>query len=38
MIALSSGLVMGVDRFPRPLRGVGVLAMLDVGMDTTQER
>jgi len=37
MIAQASGLGMGVARFPRPLRGVGVLAMLDVGMDTTRE-
>jgi hypothetical protein len=27
---------MGVDRFSRPLRGVGVLAMPDTGLDTTR--
>jgi hypothetical protein len=36
MIVLPSGLGMGVGRFSRPLRGVGVLAMLDAGLDTTQ--
>ena len=34
MIALASGLGMGVGGFSRPLRGVGVLAMLDAGLDT----
>jgi len=32
----ASGIVMGVGRFSRPLRGVGVLTMPDVGLDTTQ--
>jgi len=36
MIAWASGLGMGVGRFSRPLRGVGVLAMLDMGLDTTR--
>jgi hypothetical protein len=27
---------MGVGRFSRPLRGVGVLAMPDAGLDTTR--
>jgi hypothetical protein len=36
MIALASGLGMGIGRFSRPQRGVGVLAMLDVGQDTTR--
>jgi len=36
MIARASGLEMGVGRFSRPLRGVGVLAMPDVGLDTTR--
>jgi hypothetical protein len=36
MIAPASGLGMGVGRFSRPLRGVGVLAMPDVGLDTTR--
>jgi len=35
MIAWASGLGMGVGRFSRPLRGVGVLAMPDAGLDTT---
>ena len=35
MIAQASGLGMGVTRISRPLRGVGVLAMTDPGMDTT---
>jgi len=34
MIARASGLGMGVGRFSRPLRGVGVLAMPDAGLDT----
>jgi len=36
MIAWASGLGMGVGRFPRPQRGVGVLAMPDMGLDTTR--
>jgi len=36
MIAWASGLGMGVGRFSRPLRGVGVLAMPDAGLDTTR--
>jgi len=36
MIAWASGLGMGVGRFSRPLRGVGVLAMADAGLDTTR--
>jgi len=36
MIAQASGLGMGVGRFSRPLRGVGVLAMPDAGRDTTR--
>jgi hypothetical protein len=36
MIARDSGLGMGVGRFSRPLRGVGVLAMPDAGLDTTR--
>jgi hypothetical protein len=36
MIVRASGLGMGVGRFSRPLRGGGVLAMPDVGLDTTQ--
>jgi len=35
MIAWASGLGMGVGRYARPLRGVGVLAMPDAGLDTT---
>jgi len=35
MIALASGFGMVVGRFSRPLRGVGVLAMPDAGLDTT---
>jgi len=34
MIVQASGLGMGVGRFPRPLRGVGVLPMPDAGLDT----
>jgi hypothetical protein len=34
MIALVSGFGMGVGRFSRPLGGVGVLAMPDVGLHT----
>ena len=36
MIARGSGLGMGVGRFSRPLRGVGVLAVPDAGLDTTR--
>ena len=36
MIVLASGLGMGVGRFSRPLRGVGVLALPDAGLDTTR--
>ena len=36
MIARAAGLGMGVGRFSRPLRGVGVLAMPDAGLDTTR--
>jgi hypothetical protein len=36
MIAWASGFEMGVGRFSRPLRAVGVLAMPDVGLDTTR--
>jgi len=36
MIARASGFGMGVGRFSTPLRGVGVLAMPDAGLDTTQ--
>jgi len=36
MIVRASGLEMGVGRFSRPLRGVGVLAMPDAGLDTTR--
>jgi len=35
MMAGVSGSGMGVGRFSRPLRGVGVLAMPDAGLDTT---
>ena len=35
MIVRASVRGMGVDRFSRPLRGVGVTAMLDAGLDTT---
>jgi len=34
MIMRASGFGMGVGRFSRPLRGVGVLAMPDAGLDT----
>jgi len=34
MIMQASGLGMEVGRFSRPLRGVGVLAMPDAGLDT----
>jgi len=36
MIVRASGFGMGVGRFSRPLRGVGVLAMPDAGLDTTR--
>jgi hypothetical protein len=36
MIARASRFAMGVGRFSRPLRGVGVLAMTDAGVDTTR--
>jgi len=36
MITRASGLGIGVGRFSRPLRGVGVLAMPDVGLDATR--
>ena len=36
MIARASGFGMGVGRFSRPLRGVGVLAMPDGGLDMTR--
>jgi len=36
MIARASGLGMGVGRFSRPVRGVGVLAVTDAGLDTTR--
>jgi hypothetical protein len=36
MITQASGLWMGVARFSILLRGVGVLAMPDAGLDTTQ--
>jgi len=34
MIARDCGLGMGVCRFSRPLRGVGVITMPDAGLDT----
>jgi hypothetical protein len=34
MIVWASGLGMGVGRFSRPLRGVGVIAMPNAGLDT----
>jgi hypothetical protein len=36
MIVRASGFGMGVCRFSRPLRGVGVIAMLNAGLDTTR--
>ena len=36
MVALASGFRMGVGRFSRPRRGVGVLAMPDARLDTTE--
>jgi hypothetical protein len=36
MIARASGLGMGVGKFSRPRRGVGVITMPDAGLDTTR--
>jgi len=36
MIARASGFGLGVGRLSRPLRGVGVLGMPDVGLDMTR--
>jgi hypothetical protein len=36
MVARASGLGMGVVRYSRPWRGVGVLAMPDARLDTTR--
>ena len=36
MIVRASGLGMGVGRFSRPWRGVGVITMLDEVLDTTR--
>jgi hypothetical protein len=36
MIARASGLGMGAGRFSKPRRGVGVITMPDVGLDTTR--
>jgi len=36
MITRASGFGMGVSRFSRPLRGVGLLAMMDAELDTMQ--
>jgi hypothetical protein len=36
MIVWASGLGMGVGRFSRLRRGVGVITMLDTGLDTTR--
>jgi hypothetical protein len=36
MIARASGLWIGVGKFSRPLRGVGVIAMPNAGLDTTR--
>jgi hypothetical protein len=36
MIVRASGLGMGVGRFSRPLRRVGVIAMPNAGLDTTR--
>jgi hypothetical protein len=36
MIVWASGLGMGEGRFPRPLRGVGMIAMPNVVLDTTR--
>jgi hypothetical protein len=37
MIARASGSGMGVGKFSRPRRGVGVITMPDAGLDTTQQ-
>jgi len=37
IIARASGLEIRVSRFSRPLQGVGVLALLDAGLDTMQQ-
>jgi hypothetical protein len=34
LVARASGLEMGVGRFPKQLRGVGVIAVADTGLDT----
>jgi hypothetical protein len=36
MIVRASGSGMGVGRFSRPLRGVGVIAMPNAGLDATR--
>jgi len=36
MVGWPSGFGMGVDRFSRPWRGVGVLAIPDARLDTTR--
>jgi hypothetical protein len=36
MLTCASGLGMGVDRCAIPWRGVGVIIMLDAGLDTTR--
>jgi hypothetical protein len=36
MTVWASGLGIGVGRFSRPQRGVGVLAMPDAGLDVTR--
>jgi len=36
MVALASGFGMWVGRFSTPLKGVGVLALLDAGLDTAR--
>jgi hypothetical protein len=36
MIARASAFAMGVGRFSRPLRGIGVLAVPDAGLHTTR--
>jgi len=36
MVAHASGLGMGVGRFSKPQKGVGVIAMLKAELDTTQ--
>jgi len=37
MIPWASGLGMGVGRFLRPPRGLGVITMPDAGLDTTRQ-